>query len=89
MAESDPENKKFWTRQKITGAAIAGYGVIVVIIAYYVGTERFFRGRDAIASAVIFIIAVAGARLIAWAFTSPRSTAQRTKDDQDHGDRTA
>jgi hypothetical protein len=88
MAQSNTENKNSW-RQKITGAVIVAYAVIVGIILYYQGTEMFFRVRYAIASAVIFIVAVAGAGLIAWMWTSPGSAAQRAEDDQDHGDRTA
>ena len=63
------ENK--WRRQKVTGAAIVAYGVIVGIILYYQGTEMFFRVRYAIASAVIFIILIAGANLISWMWNPP------------------
>jgi hypothetical protein len=43
----------------------------------------FFRVRYAIASAVIFIIVIAGAGLITWFWTGPESAAQNTGDDQD------
>jgi hypothetical protein len=73
MAESETASKNSWRGYKITGAATVAYGIVVGIISYCQGTEMFFRVRYAIASALIFIIVIAGANLIAWMWNPPGS----------------